>query len=409
MNKTVKIGPFSGINNVQSSSASAFQVSEGKSIAVVAANDVDLNDDGWPTNRLPIAIDTTIITPLGGWDIAGRMFYQAADRLYERTTTDIVLISGLVSRVSICEHWGLIFVTDGTNHWEIDGTTVRVWGLPIPEIVLSPATGNLVAGQYLVQCAFIDARGNEGGTSDTELVTLTSATGILVSISNQSPEVVGVNIYVSRRDQKQTSYLTTVALGNLPYTIINVDTTIADPPKTLQMTGPITSAAGIFSFRAFILMWRDGVVFRSESAEPHLFHGDNFMQFGSDVRACEGVTGKNITGGMWIGTDNGLWWIQGEDPSSWLPIRKTFSSVLRGSIRIQGNKIKNLETDDLVALFATKSGLVAGMPDGTALHLTDGIYTFPSHARASFAYVEKADPLHTTNDLRQILIGLVED
>lgn len=398
--KPLSLGPWKGIDNVHRPSDQTFQIPgerEQRLAALVAATDVDLTDDGWPVSRLPTAADTALTTPLGGWTIAGRMFYQAADRLYERTTTDTLLISGLVARVSICDHWGLIFVTDGTNHWEIDGTTVRVWGLPVPEVVLSPAVGHLEAGQYLVQCTFVDARGNEGGTSDTALAILTASTGIAVAVSGLTPEVVGVNVYVSRRDQKQASYLATVALGDLPYTITDADTTVADPPKTLQMTGPVAGAAGIFSFRAFMLAWRDGYVWRSEAAEPHLFHGDNFIQFGIDVRACEGMAG-----GMWIGTANGLWWVQGEDPAGWIPVRKTFSPVLRGSTKIQGNKLPKIQTNDMVALFATDSGLVAGMPDGTALHLTDDVYTFPTHTRASFAYAER-------DDLRKVLIGLVED
>jgi hypothetical protein len=161
------------------------------------------------------------------------------------------------------------------------------------------------------------------------------------------------------------------------------------------MTGPVGNVAGVFSFRAFLMLWRDNVVFRSESAEPHLFHGDNFMQFGATVTACEGVAG-----GMWIGTEAGLWFVQGDDPDKWIPVRKTFSAVALGSKQIQGSKIPKVQTDERVALFVTASGFVACTADGRDIHLTDGVYKFDASQRASIDYNEDGN-------LRQILIGLV--
>lgn len=403
MSKPISVGPFAGIDNVHAADAATFQIIgelEKRRMALVAATDVDLDDDGWPSSRAPTVVVSALSAGLGGWSVGGRFFYQDGDTLYERTTTATSLLTGLNGRAMLCEHWGRIFVTDGAHHWEIDDTTVRTWGLPVPTVTLGAATGNLVPGTYLVQVSFSDARGNEGGTSDIASATLTTATGIEVTVGGLSPDCAVANIYVSRRDQKHTSFLTTVALGDLPYTIQHDDVSIADPPKTLQMTGPVEGAAGVFSFRAFLLMWRDGVVFRSEAAEPHLFHGENLMQFGGTVTACEGTAGEGVSGGMWIGTDRGLWWVQGEDPDKWIPVRKTFDPVARGSSKIQGQKVPRLQTDELVAQFVTSSGFVVGTASGQAVHLTDGVYRFDASSRASFAYSER-DPL------RQIMINLV--
>jgi len=396
--KTIALGGWSGVDNVHSPDARTFQPPgelEKRLAALVAASDVDLDDDGWPSSRKALATDTALTAGLGGCSIDGRMFFQNGSTLYERTSSDTALITGLTTRAMLAEHWGNVYVTDGTRHWEIDGQTVRDWGLPVPTVTLSPGTGNLDAGAYLVQVSFVDAQGNEGGTSDIASATLTSATGVVVEITGASPAVAAVNVYVSRRDQKQTSWLATVSLGSFPYLIQTDDTTAADPPKTEQMTGPISNAAGLFSFRAFLLMWRDNAVFRSEAAEPHLFHGDDFMQFNANVTACEG-----LAGGMWIGTENGLWFVQGDDPDKWIPVRKTFSAVARGSKQLQGSKIPKVQTDERVALFVTASELVACTADGRNIHLTDGVYKFDANQRASIDYNE-------SGDLRQIFIGLV--
>lgn len=395
----VSIGPWSGIDNIHQADAKVFQPPgelEKRVAALVQASDVDLDDDGWPSARHDIVEDTALTSGLGGWRILDRMFVQDGAILYEYVSGALVSrVTGLNDRVALCSHVGLIFGSDGTTHFELDGTTLRTWGLPVPTVTLSPGNGTLESGTYLVQVSFVDVRGNEGGTSTIASATLTSATGIVVDVVGKSSDCVGVNVYVSRVDQKVTSWYDTVLLNSLPYMLQSDVVTVGNPPKTEQMTGPISGAAGIFSYRAFLMMWRDGVVFRSEGAEPHLFHGDNIIQFGADVTACEAVAG-----GMWIGTTNGLWWVIGEEPRSWIPVHKTFDAVLRGSAQVQGAKFPKLGTDDLVALFVTKSGLVAGMPNGQLISLTDNVYTFASALRASITYVER-------DDLRQLLVGLV--
>lgn len=391
------LGPWAGIDNVHNAGAKVFQVPgelEKRVPMLVQASNVDLDDDGWVTSRQPVSTITNFSAGLGGWVVGGRLFCQDGGILYEGNTKDTPLITGLVGRVSLYEYWGKIFVTDGSRHYEIEGDVVRAWGLPVPQVTLAPASGSLSPGTYLVQVAFVDARGNEGGVSTLVSATLASATGILVSVSNQSIECVGANIYISGTGQKITSYLTTVALGKLPYIVQGDDVTTTDPPKTLQMTGPISNAAGIFSFRAFMLMWRDGVVFRSEATEPHLFHADNIMQFGGDVTACEAVKD-----GMWVGTTKGLIWVEGSESEGWIPVTKAFDAVLRGSTRLQGEKVPKLRTNELIALFVTASGLVAGLPGGQMVPLTDNTYIFDAMLRASIAYVER-------DNLRQIVVGL---
>lgn len=396
----ISLGPWMGIDNVHLPDAGVFQPRgelEKRLPALSQAVDVDLDDDGWPSTRLPAAAVEVLGQGIGGWEVDERFFIQDGTSLYEVTDTKTLLLSGLAGRALLCGHWGKIYITDGVQCWILNGEIVEAWGLPTPELTLSPAAGQLVTGTYAVQCAFVDAQGNEGGVSDFEVVTLSAATGIQVSLSGDSPLCAGANIYVSQRDQKQTTYFATAPIGAFPYTIQTASNTKADPPKTAQMSGPILGASGLFSFRAFLLMWRDGVVFRSEAAEPHLFHGENFMQFGATIQACEGVAG-----GMWIGTTKGLWWVQGEDPAGWIPVQKTFDAVARGSKKLQGRKLPRTGTDGLVALFVTASGLVVGMPDGTVLHLTDGVYAFDTATRVSFAYVER-------NNLRQIITNLVND
>lgn len=397
MTKRITLGPFQGIDNVHRDTARPFQIpnwKEKRNTALVRATNVDINDDGWTKSRLPITRTHILLDGQGAWEIDERLFYQDGDKLYEYdAATPLELLAGLNTRVSMCSHAGLIYITDGVKHWELDGAQTRPWGLPVPTLSLASGAGDLPSGIYMVQAAFVDAIGNEGGTSVLGSIYLPAGGGISIDVSN-SAEQFAVNLYVSSAGQAHTSYVDAVAVANLPYVFAGPAVTVADPPKTEQMIGPIPNAAGVCSYRAFILMWRDNVVFRSEGLEPHIFHPDNIMQFESAVTACVG-----INKGVWIGTATGLWWVTGEDSDGWIPIRKTRDAVVRGSLVIPGTKLPRLETDEPVVLFLTDRGLVACTSSGRVVHILDNVYEFPPTSRASFAYTE-----HTGT--HQILVAL---
>ena len=396
------IGPWSGINNVLEPHAPPFQPG-GESIpALVSARNVDINDHGWPRSRKFLLDEVLVPGALGLWSVAGRLFWQGGATLYERRTGDVPVLTGLARRVSIAEHWGRLYVTDGVNHFEIDGEEVRNWGLPVPALSsLAQTSGDLYApGRYAVRAAFVDARGNEGGVSPPSEIVLTGGIeaqparigGISLTVSGASAAVVGVNLYVSEADQPTESFADYFDIGD-PVEVTGLST-VSDPPRTDRMRGPIAGADGIFSFRAFLLMWRGAVVFRSEAAEPHLFDAVNLMQFPAPVVAAEGVET-----GMWIATERGLWWVSGESPESWVPSRKLDSTFYPGSICLPGSRFPRLQTGGQVVLFASDRGLVAGLPSGDAVELTAKTYHFTPGSRFDFCYVER-------DNLSQLLVNV---
>lgn len=392
---TLPLGPFPlGIDNVHNPAHRVFQLGEGSIPRLVGAVDVDLTDTGWFRSRPSLGeLHPTISAAcLGVWSASGRLFWQEGDLLYEDGSP---LLGGLTRRVEICEHGDKLYVSDGSTNVELDSTGVWNWGLPVPTLSLAPGLlSTLTAKSYLVRAAFVDSRGNEGGVSNIASITLAVQGSIEVSISGATPDCVAVNIYAGYPNQPTTSFVAQVDIASFPYTISAVNVSAADPPKTAQMVGPPVRIEGIFSFRAFLMLWRDNFILRSEGFEPHLYHPDNIMQFSSAIQACAG-----LPGGMWVGTETGLWWVTGESPDSWIPLQKSSANICKGSFVVSGTKIPELQTSDLVALFVSKDGLLAGMNNGQLVNLTFNRYKFNAISRASFAYVEQ-------DDLRQILIAL---
>lgn len=395
--KSIPILPCpGGMNNVLHGTHQVFQVRQTANgaappLAVKSIVDFDLDSDGMLSAR-PGVVQYPMSYPLGLWSVAGRLFKQSGDVLYEG---DTLLVQGLVGRVSIAEHWGYVYLTDGLRSYWLDSETVRPWGLPVPTVTLTAATGALAAGRYLVQVSFSDALGNEGGASAVASIVLATAGGFQVNVAGARPGATHANIYVGEAEQKHTSFLCQVALSALPYTVTSVRVSVADPPKTEQMIGPIVGAEGLFSFRAFLLMWRGQAVFRSEGAEPQLFHPYSIMQFPDQVKACAGVAG-----GLWIGTARGLWWVQGEDPSGWIPVQRSTQMVAWNAGLIDAAKIPKLQMQGTVALFATTRGLVVGTADGQLIELTDQYhFDLTDDSRASFAFVER-------DGLQQLVVAI---
>jgi hypothetical protein len=311
---------------------------------------------------------------------------QKAGALYSGIpASQAPLLSGLAQRVLLCEHGGQVFGTDGAKHFVLTDP-VRNWGLPVPTVTV-PASSP-VAGykRYLVQASYVDAAGNEGGVSDIASVYLPDQGSVNVSVSSAIDAAL-VRIYISGPEGKFLSLADEFTANRGGYTVTNTLDTAGLPPATEQMRGPISNAAGLTSYRAFLLMWRGNVVFRSEAAEPHLFHPDNIMQFPATVTSVEG-----LDSGLWVGTEAGLYWVTGEGPEAWIPVKKSLVEVLTGSLAVEGHKLAVAKTRERVALFVTRDGVVMGLPSGDLLPLTDGKYNFPTGTRASLAYVQR-DPI----------------
>jgi hypothetical protein len=382
---TIPLLPCGGMDNVHAASHGVFQPRQvngqpAPPERVQVAVDLDIDSDGAVSTRPgTVAVHTTTV-PVGLWTVGGRSLWQSAGTLYEGSTARV---TGLSQRVVLGEHGGSLFGTDGSKHFVLSGDAMIPWGLPVPEITVTAIPGMLAAGRYLVQASFVDAAGNEGGVSDLAAVDLADGQSLCV-IHVADPLAVLIRFYAGGVNAKHTSFVAEFPANAGRYVLHDVRTTAALPPVTEQMRGPISRAAGIASFRAFLLMWRDNAVFRSEGAEPHLFHPDNIMQFPGTVTACVG-----LDTGLWVGTEVGLFWVSGEGPEAWIPRQESLAAVLPGSLRLSGAKLPSIQQAGQVALFVSNAGLLVGTTSGTALTLVHDHYVFDSGSRASLAYVER--------------------
>jgi hypothetical protein len=387
MPRTVSLMPCAGINNFCDERHPVYSpAADGsKRVAVRAATNFDLTNDGRLVVRSGQSERSALVAGEGGFEVDGRFLHQEDGTLYEGASA---LVAGLTRRASVFGHAGMIYVTDGVTHKEIDGSTVRNWGLPVPTLSLAAVAGDLPAGVYHVQASFSDARTNEGGACKLYAITLNGSQDIRVTVGNSNSDVAKVNLFAGIANQRQTSFVTQITLGQSPYTITNVVVSERDPPRTRKMSGPWSGIKGAFSWRAFVMAWRDNVVVRSEAQEPHLFHADSIYPFGADVTAGEG-----LISGFYVGTEQGLHWVSGDDPGKLIPEQKTFAPIFQGSMLTDAKYIPKLQSSGAVALFVSADGVLAGLAGGVVANLTSERYVFSSGSRASFTYAERRDAL----------------
>lgn len=399
----VQLGPFPlGIDNKHNTRDRVFDQVEGNPPRLSVATNVDIDNDGWIRRRKGITTKRSGTDIKGAWLVDNRLFIQEGSVLYERSAsgTETSRITGLSGRISITKHADAIWLTDGTNHKVIRGTSVYNWGLSIPTITVtaSSTVSSLEAGRYLVQASCTDSFGNEGPVSTLTAVILTTGQSISVNCTLPS-DATKLNIYCSKKDQKETTFVGQKTQAQLPF-VFSTFPNEADPPVTHNMTGPWPNANGIFSFRAWMFMWRDNFVARSEALEPHLFDPINIFQFDDTVTTC-----APVVNGFFVGTNSNLYFVadlpglgSDQDTTGWVPFNKYKGKIYPGSKVIGGTKIPSLETRENVALFVSDDGFIAGMPDGSIRILNDN-YEFTTASRYSIEYSD--------SPIDQLLIGIV--
>jgi hypothetical protein len=398
----VPLGPFPlGVDNVNHTKAKVFDQFGENIPRLVTATNVDIDNDGWIRKRPRVGIVRAGTNILGGWNIDGKFFIQEGSTLYVKTgASEYSLITGLSRRVSICKHADSVYVTDGTIHKMIRGLTVYNWGLSIPTITVT-ATGSgstLAAGRYLVQASYSDPFGNEGPVSALTAVNITAGQSISVACTLSS-DATYLNIYASKRDQTETTFIAAKAQSALPY-VFSTYPNESDPPVTHNMVGPWSNASGIFGFRSWLFMWRDNFVARSEAFEPHLFDPISIFQFADTVNEC-----APVSDGFFVGTDNGLFFVgdlpglgSDQNTTGWVPFQKYNKKIYKGSKVLHGSLIPGLQTNEIVALFISEDGLLVGMPDGSIKLLTSGRYDFNIGSRYSIEYDD-------SSDINKLLVG----
>jgi hypothetical protein len=408
--KPISIPGFSGVDNVHSPDARTFQPPgemEKRLPALVAATDVDLDDDGWPSSRRGTSELAELTSGLGGFSGNGLLLVQEAGTISViDTTTDPVtatpLITGLdaADPIRFHEFEGQIWWCNKEHCGRItaDGTATN-WGQQIPSTpTLGTTAGSLPAGRYIVAVTTLDANGIESGCLLGAAIALNGSQAITVDLTTYDPNAVSARIYVGKYDSAGPGALlheATTAIGDLPATVSTLGNS-KYPLKSQLLRGPVP-ARTLGSYKGMLLLGRNQWVMPSSGLSHHLFRvGTEALMF---TAAVQGIVG--LSAGIWVATEGGLFWVAGETLPTMRRVLVDSEYYARHGFAVDGYKLPFLQTDGQVAVFVSRHGIVFGLPSGQAVVPQQDTYRLGDVVgkRLSLAY-------QMGDDLRQLFLLL---
>lgn len=247
-----------------------------------------------------------------------------------------------------------------------DGSAPRRVGVTPPVALPSLAAhtaGNLTAGTYAVAVSRLDDRGEESPTVALGTIELTAGLrleGLAVEVGSKyrvyiTPPNGDVLYLAAEFDAVFTQYV----VADMP----------DGAPRTSQNLRAMPAGDFVRGHAGRLYVARDDTLYFSEPLRPHLTDArSGFIQFVGDIRFVEPVEG-----GLYIGDDRGVWWLDGMDPSKSSlrrvskPLAVRRSSLVVSSVHMAGQGDQPVAD---VAVWLSTEGYMIGRPDGgvTPLH-----------------------------------------
>ena len=264
------------------------------------------------------------------------------------------------------EYNGSIYVVNRTSFMVFPQTSnIPVQcGLDKPQTpVLSAGAGPLLPGTYSVAVTTVSASGEESPASDVVQIKLTEVGGISVSSLPLGPGKT--RVYASAIDGE--------VLYRAEEFLSVIDTAlVSEKPDGAKLTTqhlsrfPGGDMVRAHNGRLYVANGSD--LLFSEPLRPHLYsprHG--VIPFTGGIKFIEAVLG-----GVFVGDSRGVWFLEGDDPSTArLKYVTSCRAVARSSVMVPGEHFdpKTIDSELPVALWLSTSGYTVGLPDGSTKEL----------------------------------------
>lgn len=300
-------------------------------------------------------------------------------RLDARTWTTTTLISGLAEgrKLSAVVLGPRVYWTNGIDYGRIHvptWETLEGFGTvnPAVEVTLTPtAYGDLPAGRYLLALTYVDAWGEESGTTKLHFVELSSQGGIAVALSAPAPAGVGgVRLYMTEPNGTREELYRVLELDDDETSAVITLREFGQPISTLFLQ-PIPVPDLVTAYNGHLFFAIGSMVWASETMRYGLYHED-FGEIGSypqDVSVLE--RGHD---GVFVSADRTYSYV-GNHPNDFTLLDNVFNyeGVKGSGCQIDRDlfSLENVKAKQLPMWF-TSRGAVLGMPGGTVMPVSRG-------------------------------------
>ena len=269
-----------------------------------------------------------------------------------------------------------IYHSNGTQTGVFEDGGVRAWGIPIGASTVSAAriAGNLEAGIYQYTITVRDFAGRESGAGMAQRIDLPAGSGLAFSWTVPSdPDMVEAVIYLSQPNG-EVMHLAVVC------DIADTQVSYAGGARSLPLATqwldapPAGETLALYNGRIYI-----------GSGEFLYATAPNSYEH-CDLRDYKGFDGTPIAvlaavdTGLFVGTAKAIYFVPGASFAAQSLKRPMDTAAVRGSlVMVDGERA--LAVKELAgmrcAMFATKEGIVVGMPDGSLINLSAERYRLP--------------------------------
>ena len=375
--KTVQLSTFAGVRN--DISLERFSVEDGrdKRTDLQAGTNIELDETGKPYRRL----GTTVID-----DVSTHSLWANDELAYlvrggtmrqlnpDMTLTDLgIPVAG--NRVSYRRVGNDVFFSDQLSTGVVGTNGYRPWGIVTPASpTVSLVAGDLRPGNYLIAVTYVRGDGTESGSSPINMYALNAYGGFSVTVPvSADPLVTQVRIYLSDVN------------GELPYrvaTLTNSGSTAnivalpqdRDLPLRTNLCGPPPAGQVVGYYKGHTFVAEGAFLWYSLAYQYELFHrATGFMGFTSPIK-----TFSAVTDGIYIGTEDDVSFLRGDDPALFSREPKApFGTVLGTECEVPPYYFEEGKNPTPVQLIMTPRGLCACLDGGQFINLTGGRYVPP--------------------------------
>jgi len=305
--KTIKLGPFLGINN----QLPDFELSAETGRFLRSADNVNITDRGNITRRKAYSLVQSLSAPhslFNGYLVRGSALYAVTLPGYSETLVKVLTSN---ARMSYCEFAGDVYYSNGTDSGRIASSgAIYPWGLPTPAAPsASSIAGALFAGKYQVSVSYSNSvTGEEGGVSARTVHTLPAVGGIRVSVPGSTAGATHANVYVSTVNGSIPLLAATVALGTATVDITS-DATGRDASSRREE--PLPAGTRIFMFNGRLCSVNGKTLYYGVPHRPGYMQADTVedgrIEFSENISVA---IGNQM--GLYVATDK-TYFFQGTD------------------------------------------------------------------------------------------------
>lgn len=318
-----------------------------------------------------------------------------------------------------CEVNQYIFVSDGVRSLRIDPATdtVRSWGLDEPRgqstLAMSP-NGGLEEGSYQVALTYVDANGEESGSSLAASIAVSAGGGIDLSAIPQPLDaaVTAIRVYMTKPNGKILRRAGVVTLGATTY---HLDRRQLGAPLRSQFLSAIpgVNAAAFSGGRFWFAI--GSMVGYSDSLYYGLWNpANNYFSYPHDVSMLAPAQMQKASvaaAGIFVGTfdqrDNELptgatYFLSGTGPDDYRNVSAYRAGAVPGMLTYMPGcyfEDDNIPTDVVPVWGATNGTPIVGLPNGVAKCMTEGRFAMTVGARGSAVFRER-------DGIRQVLFTM---